>query len=120
LAISDELGMTCAPAGFVSRESAIEKISDLIKAENISKIVVGLPLLESGDEGSQAKDVREFVATLKKKVVNPIVFENEYLSSAVALHRLQAVGESKPEKGSIDAMAACIILESYLGENKFE
>ena len=118
LAISDELAMTCRPYGFVLRSQAFQKIKETIEQEEIQGLVVGIPLLASGDEGSQVKDVRSFSKSLSEEIELPIDFVNEHLSSNEAEQRLRQLGEPRPKKGSIDAMSACIILESFIERNR--
>jgi putative Holliday junction resolvase len=114
LATSDELGIIASPFGYLDRENAVEKIVDLIGRENIGQIVVGLPFLPSGTLGSQAKDVQVFVQELQKVVKVGIDFENEILSSVEATNRLKQMKRKMGNKGEVDAMAATIILESYM------
>lgn len=118
LATTDELRMIATPYGFVDRESSVTKIVNLIKEEDISQIVFGLPYLSSGDLGTQATDVKAFATEIEPMVSIPIAFENEILSSVEATNRLKTMGKKIQNKGEVDAMAATIILESYLnGEN---
>ncbi|MEI6266460.1 MAG: Holliday junction resolvase RuvX [bacterium] len=113
LAISDELQIIASPLGFVSREDSFQEIDSIIKKEGISVILVGMPLLASGEMGSQTKDIQKFAKELKQTTDLNIDFENEILSSVEAENRLKEM--KKPyQKGDIDAMAACIILETYL------
>jgi len=47
-------------------------------------VVAGLPLLENGDEGPQARRVRAFIALLETRIGVPVVFEDErYTTLAV-------------------------------------
>jgi len=113
LAISDELQIIASPFGFINREDSSQKIDSIIKKENINGILVGMPFLASGGMGSQTKDVQMFTEELKGITDLNIDFENEILSSVEAENRLKEM--KKPyQKGDIDAMAACIILETYL------
>ena len=114
LAATDELLITCAPYGYIEREGAIEKLKQTFTGENITKIVVGMPFLPSGGLGSQAEDVNKFVEELRHEINIEIDFENEVLSSVEAERRLHEMKLKDMEKGDVDAMAACIILESYL------
>ena len=113
LAITDELQMFASPYGCIAREGSVSEISVIIKNENISSIVIGMPYLPSGGLGGQASDVELFVTELKSKVSLPLDFEDEVLTSVEAEDRLTKMG-SKYVKGDIDAMAATIVLESFL------
>jgi putative Holliday junction resolvase len=114
LASSDELGMIAAPYGFMAREGSIQKVADIIVLENVGQIVVGMPYMPSGTLGTQAADVQEFIAELKEQTSVAMDFENEVLSSVEATSRLKSMKRKIKDKGEVDAMAATIILESYL------
>ena len=115
LAISDETETIAQPLTCVSRDDAISRIQEIAETEKIEKLVIGLPLLESGEEGSQAEDVKAFAFELEKTLSIPVEFENEYLSSIEAKRRLE---NKKYLKEDVDIMAATVILENYLENNK--
>ena len=120
LATSDELGMLASPYGFLDRDGSIDKITGILMQENIGQIVVGIPFMSDGSLGTQAEDVQRFVAELHTKTKVGIDFENEMLSSVEAVNRLKAMKRKIKDKGEVDAMAATIILESYLNRSKNE
>jgi putative holliday junction resolvase len=92
----------------------------LITKENIGSIVIGMPYLPSGGLGSQAEDVKEFARELQSVVELEIDFENEVLSSVEAANRLKLMKRKMENKGEVDAMAATIILESYMNRRNLE
>lgn len=114
LAASDDLGIIAKPVLTIERDGAVEYIAGLVETEKVSRIVVGLPYLPSGRLGSQSKDVIEFVEELHKETDLPIDYENEVLTSVEAENRLKSLSKKRINKADVDAMAACIILESYL------
>lgn len=118
LAASDETQMIAAPFGYLDRADAVSKIVDIVTQENVGQIVVGIPFLPSGGLGSQAEDVQHFVAELREKTTVGIDFENEVLSSVEATNRLKAMKQKIKDKGEVDAMAATIILESYMNRSQ--
>ena len=118
LATSDELGIIASPFGFIDRDGAVQKIADILVQENIGQIVVGLPYLPSGTLGSQAEDVQKFTAELRPITKIGIDFENEVLSSVEATNRLRQMKRKIKDKGEVDAMAATIILESYMNRRQ--
>lgn len=113
LATTDELEIIVSGFGFIEREHAVEKVAEIVENEAIEGIVVGLPMLPSGEKGSQAEDVEKFVSELADKINVDIEFENEVLSSVEAENRLKSIGKKIKDKGEIDEMAAIVILESY-------
>lgn len=121
IAVSDPLAITARPHSTIARnQQSISKIAALAKSLDISLIVVGLPLHLTGEEGSQAKDVRAFAAKLLR-AVGPaqVEFWDERLSTVEAAERLsQQRGEWRKKKMRLDAVAAAVILESYLRDRK--
>ena len=79
-------------------------------------LVVGLPINMDGTEGAAAKDVREFGAALGARLKIMVHFHDERLSSFEADQRMAQSGRTHREKKELrDALAACAILEAYLG-----
>lgn len=114
LAISDDLNIIATPYKTIKRAGAISEIKTIIVKEGIELVVVGLPLLASGDPGSQATDVELFVKELKADIDQKIEYENEFLSSVEAIEKLKSSKKRNIAKEEIDQMAAAIILESYI------
>lgn len=98
-----------------NNEQAIPFLIDLIKQRKAEKVVVGLPLLKSGDISLQAKKVKGFVIDLTEKYPVPISYEDEILTSKEAerLLREQSLTSEQIQK-RIDQMSAKIILEQYI------
>ncbi len=104
-----------------TREYAIKRVKELISQYEIDKIVVGLPKNMRGEEGFQAKKVRDFLAYLSSKVKIPTILVDERLSTVIAekVLREARVTLSKRKK-NIDKIAAVIILQSYLDFQAFK
>ena len=120
VAVSDDLAIIASPYATFDRERSIDKIVSIMESDNVTKIIVGLPYLPNGKLGSQAGDINLFVDQLRKYTQKPIVFENEVLTSVEAENRLKKISKKRLVKTDIDAMAACIILESYMGRLQYE
>jgi putative holliday junction resolvase len=92
-------------------------LQEYVQAHPTDCIVVGMPVDGRGKRTEQCDNVLQFARRLERRIVIPIHFVDEYLSSAVARERL-GVGDSptkeQRESGAIDSMAAVIILETYL------
>jgi len=98
-----------------SREKALAALCAIIEAVEPVLVVAGLPLLENGDEGPQARRVRAFIALLEPRIDAPVVFEDERYSTLAADDVFRASGaKSRKRKGVIDKIAAAQILQSYL------
>ena len=122
LAFSDGLGVIAGRALTLtakSREELISKLLSEINAEGASLIVVGLPLNMDGTEGPRAEKARAFAELLKKETALPVVLWDERSTSVTANRILSDAGKKKKkQRALVDAVAASVILQSYLDANK--
>ena len=118
LAISDPNGQVAVPLRVLHRRSLEADIADIVglaTQEEVETLVVGLPLSLDGTAGHQAEHVQEFVGHLQAATDLPIVLWDERLSTAQAERLLQmAPPRSRKARAEQDALAAAIILQSYL------
>jgi putative Holliday junction resolvase len=116
LAISDPGGHFAVPLRTLQRtalDDVVRSLTDLVAKEDVSAIVVGLPLRMDGTAGSQAESVQEFVQELLSAVKVPVTLWDERLSTVQADQLLRS-GGSRKRKAEQDALAAAIILQGYL------
>lgn len=116
VAISDALGMLARPLEVferTSRAADFDHINDLITRHCVDAVVVGLPLNMDGTEGPQAVWVREYSDALAETLAVPVHLWDERLTTEEAEDILRAQGKP-PAKDWIDAVAAAVILRSYL------
>lgn len=118
------IGVAISQSGIIASElttienndQAIAFLIDLCKQKNIEKIVVGLPLLKSGDESLQAKKVKGFIVELTEKYPIPISYEDEIYTSKESERILKEQGLNIDQiKIRVDQLSARLILEQYLG-----
>ncbi len=118
LAISDELGITAQPAGFLARagnRADLEAIARLVEEHGVARVVVGHPLLLSGEEGTRAREARETSERLGKALPVPVELWDERLTTAQAERALIGGGVRRAKRRKvIDSMAAVLILQSWL------
>jgi putative Holliday junction resolvase len=118
LALSDSLGLLAHPYATLTRttrERLFAELSAIIAKEKVQAVVIGLPLGLDGQETEAAKQVRNFAASLARRVNVPIHFENEALSSKAAQDQLRQVRlRGKKQLAALDQQAAVIILSDYL------
>lgn len=89
----------------------------IIKAENASLLVVGLPRNLAGRHTAQTQAAEAFAAELGRRYGLPIRLQDEAVTSKQAEAELQARG--KPyQRSDIDALAATYILEDFLADNR--
>lgn len=122
LAVSDLLGMLCGEAWTMNEwdmERASKRISEEAAAREVGTLVLGLPKNMDGSEGVRAEKSREFKAMLERDSGLPVVLWDERRSSIEAHAILHASGKKeKQHRKTVDAVAASLILEGYLGSLK--
>jgi putative Holliday junction resolvase len=118
LAVSDSRASLAVPLRAIHRKSddqAAAAIAATVAEEEITHLVLGLPLGLDGREGSAARRVRSFARKLAEHAPLPLVWVNESLSSREAEERLRERGFSARKiKAYVDSMAAVVILEDAL------
>ena len=115
VAVSDELGLLARPVAVVERTSRAADLARLVAlADELhpSEIVVGLPLLPSGDRGPQAQQAERFAALVGTTLGLPVRLWNESYSTVEA-HRRRC-GRRRRDRVAIDAEAAAVFLQDYL------
>ncbi len=120
LALSDPRKIFASPIKAISTkrtllETAKHIIEELVPHEPVELIVLGLPLMMSGKESPGSKKVRELAAILEEISTKKVVLWDERLSTAQVERTLKEAEMSrKKQVRYVDAMAASIILQSYL------
>ena len=103
----------------LSRRKAdiFSNIVKLIEEESVETVVIGHPLTLNGQESHAVAYVKIFAEGLREVLPSdvPIVFWDERLSTAQAQRTMIAAGVRREKrKDKIDAVAAAIVLQSYL------
>lgn len=119
LAVSDAMNILVGEAWTVNQWDANALADEIIRqavASGVERFVLGLPKNMDGTEGARAEKCREFAALLAGKTDIPIVMWDERRSSIEAHAILHANGKKeKKHRKTVDAVAASLILEGYLG-----
>lgn len=117
VALSDPLGLTAQPLAVLDRrrEDPLARIVELVREHEVVRIVVGWPLTLDGSEGLATRAVGAFVDELAARLEVPIERWDERLTTAAAERSLIEAGVRRVKRrGSIDKVAAALILQSYL------
>ncbi len=119
VAVSDYNKEVAFPRDFLTYKGTkdlIDQLKKFCEDEDISKIILGLPIMMDGTMGDRAKKTQVFHDKLKEAMPNmPIDFFDERLSTEFAVKSLRGQGiKDKDQKGKRDAMSAQIILQNYL------
>ena len=94
-------------------KSLFQKIKEICEQEKIEKIVVGVPHPHSGNESEQQKKSERFVNNLRQQLQVEVIAEDERMSTIEA----QKLGIGLKKGEDDDAVAAMLILQSYLDRN---
>jgi putative Holliday junction resolvase len=108
--IANPLGAIDASAN-EARFAAIGRIVDQWRP---AAFVVGLPRHADDSEHAVAKLAEKFARRLEARYHLPVEFVDETLSSAIAESQLRETRTRPTKKGDVDALAAAIILQSWL------
>ena len=92
--------------------SILTRLGELIAARDVTGLVLGLPLTADGREGKMVGRVRKFARRLAGEFEVEVILWDERVSSAEADRWLG--GSNRSGKEDRDALAAQIILQSYL------
>ena len=104
------------PAGEVT--SGARTWRRVLEDEEPELIVAGLPVTLGGESGPQARRVRASAQAIADAAGLPFEFADERLSSAEAKRVLRERGLSEREmRGRLDAVAASLVLESWLASH---
>ena len=119
LAISDPEASIAFPAGFLPRGGRardLEALRALAEERAVSRIVVGLPLHLNGRSGQAAQAARDFARALAEATALPVETLDERWTSVEAERALREAprGVRRRRKEVVDAMAATLILRTYL------
>jgi putative Holliday junction resolvase len=118
LAVSDPLGVLASGLPTLTvrgRAEALERVAAAAAEVEAERIVVGLPLLLSGERGTAAQAAESFAADLATRTGLAVETWDERLTSAMSRRRLQETGvKTGRAKTRVDRGAAVVLLESYL------
>ena len=122
LAVCDPTEFLASPAGTIESKSltkTAEQIALACQKHAAGMIVIGLPKNMDGTEGARAQKTRKLAETLRGSVSVPIELWDERQTTISAAGILSENGAyGKKRKGVLDAVAATVILESYLAYRK--
>lgn len=113
--LSGFLAGRCLTVAEHGRERLLAALCREVAAEKPERIVVGLPLNMNGTEGPKAQEAREFALQLAQACGVETVLWDERGSSVTANRILSDAGKKRQkQRARVDAVAATVILQSYL------
>ncbi len=124
LATSDRLGLIASPFKTIRYEDTdklVDEVIEIIKNERIDTLVLGYPKNMNNTEGEAVERTMNFKTKLEAKTDLEINLIDERLSTVEATNYL--LNEDMSRKGRkrvVDAVAASIILDTYLRKVQIE
>jgi putative Holliday junction resolvase len=110
VAISDATGTLARPLTVIERAAepaGLKQLAELVAAEEVERVVVGLPLTLRGERGAQVEETERFVEALRAALDVPVESFDERFTTALA-------ASTPSSRAPEDARAAAHLLESYL------
>jgi putative Holliday junction resolvase len=119
IALSDPRGVLASPWETLKREGSDEVTVDQILAiatgEEVSTIVIGIPVNLNPAKNVADEAMKKFKEVLESKTSLPVIGFDERFSTVMASKRLRESGHnSRSMKSRIDAIAATEILQNFL------
>lgn len=93
------------------------KFDKLIKQWCPDEIIIGLPIDTKNRETAITKEARGFAKKIQERYQKPVHLINETFSTREARWRLEEVQQKPNSHLKVDALAACIILETWMNVN---
>jgi putative Holliday junction resolvase len=108
-AVSDATGTLSTPIPAIEPPE-VARIAAVVDEREVERIVVGMPVSLSGEEGPQAEVTRVFCEELKAAVEVPVETWDERFTTRMAAQTRRDTGAGAAE----DSIAAAHLLETFL------
>jgi putative holliday junction resolvase len=122
IAAADPSGVVAYPVGVIQRRSLERDLATLnarLRELEASRVIVGLPLNMDGTAGPAAHAAEHFAQHLRTVTGLDVELHDERLSTFEAEQRLKALAKRAPGRTIVDAVAAVVILESWLEAQRY-
>lgn len=127
VAVSDPLFLAASPVEIIRRDhpnklrKTLARIEALILEYDVGKIILGNPLMLSGDEGERVRLTGEFADSLRRRTGLEVIMEDERLTTVEADEIMDEAGVPRNEhKKYVDMIAAQLILQSYMNRETYK
>ena len=118
LSISDPEKIFAFPLETVETNQLINRLTDLIESENISRIIIGKPKRFSGQDSDIESQILKFINSISSIFDKKQIFRyDERFTSKIAINAIISSGikkKSRSDKSLVDKISATIILQDYL------
>lgn len=118
VAISDDARRVAVPLGTVHvgrPPGELKAIGALVQENQVSLVVIGLPLSMDGSRGTRAVQTEALADGLRAVLEVPVVFQDERLTTVEAERGLRDAGVTgRTRRAVVDPEAARILLQAWL------
>ena len=118
LSISDPEKIFAFPLETVETNQLINRLTDLIENEKISRIIIGKPKRFSGKDSEIESSILKFINSISNIFDKKQIFRyDERFTSKIAKNAIISSGikkKSRSDKSLVDKISATIILQDYL------
>jgi putative Holliday junction resolvase len=117
VAISDDEQRIAVPLGTVrtGAPADVKAVVELVAEHDVTMVVVGHPLLLSGEVGERARHAETFAEVLRGFLGVPVELQDERLSTSEAERALRDTGlGGRERRRAVDRSAATVILQAWL------
>ena len=123
VALSDLSGTIARPFCIIqhtSRENDAKNIVQVALQNKVVRIIMGLSMNEDGNPSPAGRSAKRLAEEITKQSAISIDYWDEDFTTNLAQDALLQAGSSKKRrKGHQDALAAAILLQSYIENKKF-
>ncbi|MDP3114693.1 MAG: Holliday junction resolvase RuvX [Candidatus Cloacimonadaceae bacterium] len=118
IAMSDPLRIFAKPFKVLENrgfKALLQELKQLVAIHEVGLVILGMPYAIDGGNTAKTIEIHNLYAKLKHKLGVPVITWDERYSTSDAIAELKMMGLSLEESKKLrDAMAACLILKSYL------
>ena len=118
VAACDSMGILASPVKVIhetNRKRLAASLAEIAKEKRAEKVILGLPLRTDGTKGDKALACEALAQLLREQHGLTVELWDERFSSTMAHQSLGGAGvKAKDRRNVVDAVAAVIILQSYL------
>lgn len=118
LSISDPEKIFAFPMETVETNQLINRLTDLIENENISRIIIGKPKRFSGQDSEIESSILKFIDSISNIFDKKQIFRyDERFTSKIAKEAIISSGikkKARSDKSLVDKISATIVLQDYL------
>lgn len=120
IAVTDPSQIIANGLTTVATKELMKFVLDYVGREEVERIVIGLPTQPNGQPSENQPRVLSFAEKLRKQIPEAIAidFYDERFTSVIANQAIRESGIGKKrrqtDKGLVDEVSACIILQDFL------